>query len=142
MSGTGVMPVASQYTSPAGERVKELHLWTDPVEGVLEGVYMITSRPQTGRLNGAGNRSLSRTTLSVKGDDLATGVLLGVTAAMKPGSEQLAAISFEFLRVPVSSAIAVDMPSIAIEELVFKPQVSIQSSTRCGSVIGRLAAWH
>jgi hypothetical protein len=93
---------------------------------VVQGVYILTSTSQ--RFNGGGGRSVA--SLTLKGADLGTGLLLGVTAAMQPETELLSAISFNFLEVPVSSAIAIDMPSIAIEELVFMPQVSIQSSVR------------
>ncbi len=110
----------------AGELIKELYLWSNAA--VVEGVHIITSSKQ--KLSGGGGRSLNRASLAVKAANLATGVLLGITAATAPNSVQLTAISFNFLQLPTSAAIAVDMPSIAIDELVFVPQVSIQSSLR------------
>jgi hypothetical protein len=96
---------------------------------VLQGIYIVTIRAQT--LNGAGTgRMLTKATLVVKYGNLGTGVLLGVTAASQPDSQLLSAVSFNFLQPPISSAIAVDMPSVAIEELVFRPEVSISSSIK------------
>jgi hypothetical protein len=117
-----------RYLVPAGEKIKELYLWTDLANRTVQGVYIVTTTMQ--KLRGYGDRSLTQASLVVKSPNLATGILFGVTAATKPATEVLAAISFNFLLVPISSAIAVDMPSINIEELEFRPQVSIQSSTR------------
>jgi hypothetical protein len=87
---------------------------------------MITSAKQ--KLNGAGDRELSNAVL--KADKLASGVLLGVTAATRGAKELLAAISFNFLELPSSSAMAVDMPTINLASLVFTPELTIKSSTR------------
>jgi hypothetical protein len=111
------------------EKIKELRIWTDTANTVVQGVYIVTTSGK--RLNGGGvGRLLTEADVVVKAPDLATGVLLGVTVATKPKTEVLSAISFNFLKVPTSSAIAIDMPSININELEFRPQVSIQSSTR------------
>jgi hypothetical protein len=118
------------HHTPADEKIKELRIWTDTAIGnpVLQGIYIVTSSNQ--RLDGRQGRLLTEADMIVKAPDLATGVLLGITAAQKARTEVLSAIGFNFLKVPTSSAISVDMPSINIDALEFKPQVSIQSSTR------------
>jgi hypothetical protein len=115
---------------PTGEKIVELRIWTDTTinNPVLQGIYMVTSRNQ--RLDGRQGRLMTEADVIVKAPNLTTGVLLGVTAAQKARTEVLSAIGFNFLKVPTSSAIAVDMPSINIDALEFKPQVSIKSSTR------------
>jgi hypothetical protein len=118
---------------PADEKIKELRIWTDAsvTNPVIKGIYILTSRNQ--QLDARQDLQrllLTKADVIVKAPDLATGVLLGITAAQKDQTEVLSAISFNFLKVPNSSAISVDMPSINIDALEFKPQISIQSSTR------------
>ncbi len=110
----------------AGEKITTIYLWTDSASATVQGIYMITSAKQ--KLNGAGDRKLSGAGL--KADKLASGVLLGITAATRGAEQLLAAISFNFLELPSSSAMAVDMPAINLASLVFTPQVTIKSSTR------------
>jgi hypothetical protein len=98
---------------------------------VVQGITIITNSDR--QLRGDGGRLPSAASLKVKGASLGSGILLGITVATKPGTAELSAIGFSFLRMPVSSAITVDMPKIDIDKLVFKPQVSIESSIKCAA---------
>jgi hypothetical protein len=81
---------------PAAEKIKELYLWTDPGSALLEGIHIITSNSQ--KLVGGGGRYLTKATLSLKAKDMATGVLLGISAAMRSDTLLLSAVSFNFLQ--------------------------------------------
>jgi hypothetical protein len=120
--------VASVRLAP-NDKVTALYVWTNSTQMRVQGIQIKMSSGI--RLNGAQGRLPTQASLRLdKPGDLGSGLLLGVVGSAKPGSEVLSAVGFSFLQLPMSSAIAVDMPSIAIEEVVFTPQVSIQSSTR------------
>ncbi len=113
----------------AGEKVKELRIWTDAARLLVQGIHILTSSAQEldGRPAGL---SLTSANVTKKGPDLGTAILLGVAAAEKVGSELLSAISFTFLVVPASSAISVDMANIDLKQLKFEPKVDVKTSVR------------
>ncbi len=113
----------------AGEKIKELRVWTDPASAVIQGIHMLTSTPKEldGRPAGL---LLTSASVTKRGAELGTAILLGVAAAEKPGSKLLSAISFTFLVVPTSSAISVDMPNIDLTQLKLVPKVDVKTSMR------------
>jgi hypothetical protein len=65
-----------------------------------------------------------------KEGELGSGLLLGIAAAAKPGTDKaLSAISFALLKAPVSAAIAVDMDRIDIEGARITPKHTLFKST-------------
>jgi hypothetical protein len=111
---------------PAGGRIKSLYLWINAQDGTMVGMYL---RLMTGeRLDLSGGRRLDQAALALVDGALGTGLLLGATAAQMSGSQALSALSFSLLKQPASAAMAIDMPTINMESLLFIPEASIRSS--------------
>jgi hypothetical protein len=119
--------VASVSFMP-GDRVEALYIWTNSSTVTVKGVLMVLT--SGAELQGGQGGQPTQATLRLdKPGQLGTGLLIGVAGAVKPGTEVLSAISFVFMQPPMSSAVAVDMPKISIEDVVFKPVVVGRSST-------------
>jgi hypothetical protein len=101
-------------------------MWTDGPKGLLLAMSMTTNKGNTLNGNPAQLSSYaSSATLKLKEPDLASGILLGITAALRdqkdPTSpEGIMALSFNFMQTPSSTALAVDMPWINIDDLEFR----------------------
>jgi hypothetical protein len=101
-------------------------MWTDGPKGLLLAMYMTTDKGNT--LNGNPGKLSSyeaSATLKLGKNDMASGILLGITAALRnqkdPTSpEGIMALSFNFMQMPSSTALAVDMPWINIDDLEFR----------------------
>jgi hypothetical protein len=111
-----------------GDTVKEIYLWTDSSAAAVQGIYITMASSATLRLAANLGRSLAQPNLKMSGAQLGSGILLGLAAATRPGSMALAAVSFNFLSMPASVAIAFDMPAIDLEKVQQEPQQQVQSS--------------
>jgi hypothetical protein len=110
----------------AEDRVRALYIWTDSSQLVVKGVMLVL---WTGAVLDAsfdletGNATVRKN----KDGELGSGLLLGIAAAAKPDTEFLSAVSFAFLKAPVSAAIAVDMANIDIESARITPKQKLDS---------------
>jgi hypothetical protein len=111
---------------PAWPQIIALYAWIDGPKGLLLGLYMTTLKGQKldGRQPLASLSTANGIKISNKAD-LASGILLGVTALVRdeddptsPGG--IMGISLNFMQVPSSTALAVDMPWINIDDIVFR----------------------
>ena len=119
--------VASIAFAP-NDRVTEVFIWTDSSLMRVQGVAMKLA--SGARLDGGQGRRATEAQVQLdQPGDLGSGLLLGVAAAAKPGDKVLSAVAFAFLKPPVSSAMAVDMPSIDIEAAAFKPRADVRFKT-------------
>jgi hypothetical protein len=119
----------ADITINEGDKVQDLYIWTDSAAGTVEALQILTEGEKL--LDARGGRGPNTATVKIIGRrNLGTGILMGVAAAVISGTEddELSAISFTFLRPLASMAVAVDMPAIDLESLVYKPAQSIAST--------------
>ncbi len=114
----------------AGDRVRKLYIWTDSSQLVVRQVMLVLVRGTV--LSSSPNLDPAGATVRKdKAGELGSGRLLGVAAAAKPGTDKaLSAISFAFLKAPVSAAIAVDMDKIDIEGARITPRHTLKSTVK------------
>jgi hypothetical protein len=112
----------------AEDRVRKLYIWTDSSQLVVKGVMLVLARGV--RLSSSSNLDPAGATVRKdKPGELGSGLLLGIAAAAKPGTEALSAVGFAFMKAPVSAAIAVDMEKIDIESARITPRHKLFKST-------------
>jgi hypothetical protein len=112
---------------PVGDRVKELYVWVDQSTASVQGIHITMF--SGAQLDGSQGGDFTKASLSlVAVGALGSGLLLGATAAIRPDTSALSALSFTFLGSPTSSAIAVDMAAIDIDSLQYVPAFNSKSS--------------
>jgi hypothetical protein len=111
----------------AEDRVRAVYIWTDSSQLVVKGVMLVLVRGTV--LRSSSNLDPAQATVRKDKDgELGCGLLLGMAAAAKPGTEFLSAISFAFLKAPVSVAVTVDMDKIDIEGAEITPKQTLKST--------------
>ncbi len=110
----------------AEDRVRKLYIWTDSSQLVVKGLMLVLARGTV--LRSSSNLDPAQATVRKDNPgELGSGLLLGIAAAAKPGTEALSAVSFAFLKAPVSAALAVDMADINIEAAKITPRQKLDS---------------
>jgi hypothetical protein len=125
----GTLYRLSSLTLAPTDRVVKAYVWAGDEEARVKGLAITLK--SGARLYGANGNSVLDTAALAMTDSaaLGTGILLGLTAAAQPDTERLAALGLSFLKAaPVSVGVAVDMPQIDLNRVVFKPSKTVETS--------------
>jgi hypothetical protein len=123
---TEVGTLLASVTIAAADTIQSLYLWTSGP--VVQGILLKTSSGAQLRANQGKLPTQATASWTADAGRLGSGLLLGVSAAVRPGSLTLSALSFSFLQAPSSYATAVDMAAISMDAVKFTPMAVVKSS--------------
>jgi hypothetical protein len=123
---TEVGQLLASVAIPAADTIQSLYLWTSGP--AVQGILLKTSSGAQLRANQGRQPTLATASWTAESGSLGSGLLLGVTAAVRPRTAGLAALSFNLLQAPSSYATAVDMPTIDMNSLKYTPVAVLKSS--------------